>query len=242
MAASSKTGVRRPGPRRPEGYPAGPDEVRRAVLDVAGRLFAERGVDAVALRDVADAANVHHTLIARYIGNRETLIRAVFDDLSEQVASAVAENPLAGQGYGLETAMGRWVRVAGSLAISGRPLVGQSGFNPVVAMAETLEASYGQDPQAARFARGTDRRSCARLATLRGLPRRSRSVRRRRTRHAPRGAPAHIASTRRDALAVAARPAHAHVVSGSDAPQGPKTLGGRSGAVFNPRSCTRQCR
>ena len=143
--------MRRPGPRRPEGYPAGPDEVRRAVLDVAGRLFAERGVDAVALRDVADAANVHHTLIARYIGNRETLIRAVFDDLSEQVASAVAENPLAGQGYGLETAMGRWVRVAGSLAISGRPLVGQSGFNPVVAMAETLEASYGQDPQAARL-------------------------------------------------------------------------------------------
>ncbi len=96
-------------------------------------------------------ANVHHTLIGRYIGNREALIRSVFVDLSEQVASAVAENPLAGQGYGLETVMGRWVRVAGSLAISGRPLFGQSGFNPVVAMAETLEASYGQKPQAARL-------------------------------------------------------------------------------------------
>jgi AcrR family transcriptional regulator len=151
VSAPHEAGSHRPGPRRPDGYPAGPEQVRRALLDTAARLFAERGVDAVALRDVADAANVHLALIGRYIGSRETLITAVFDDLSHQVAEAVADNPLEGQGFGTETPMGRWARVAAALAISGRPLVGQFNFNPVIAMAHTLEAGYGQDSHAAHL-------------------------------------------------------------------------------------------
>ena len=45
-----------PGPRREPGAPVGPEEVRRAVLEAAAVLFAERGVDAVSLRDIAAAA------------------------------------------------------------------------------------------------------------------------------------------------------------------------------------------
>ena len=43
--------------------PTGPDAVRRAVLDAAAVLFAERGVGEVALRDIAAEARVNLALI-----------------------------------------------------------------------------------------------------------------------------------------------------------------------------------
>jgi AcrR family transcriptional regulator len=68
--------------------------VRRAVLDAATTLFAQRGVDAVSLRDIAAAADVHVSLIIRYIGHREELVAEVFGHVSDQLARAVEENPL----------------------------------------------------------------------------------------------------------------------------------------------------
>ena len=81
-------------------------------------LFARRGVDAVSLRDIAAAADVHLALIGRYIGSRDELVRAVFDDLSDQLASTVLEHPLSGQGFEADTVMGKWVRMAAALAIA----------------------------------------------------------------------------------------------------------------------------
>lgn len=150
MADSESVASRRPGPRRPAGAPVGADEVRRAVLDAAATLFATRGVAQVSLREVAAAADTHLALIKRYIGNREQLEFAVFDDLSEQLARLVDEHPLEGQGHGVESVMGRWAAVAASLVTSGRVLAGRPGFNPVLAMAETLGDAYGLDPIAAR--------------------------------------------------------------------------------------------
>ena len=141
---------RLPGPRRPAGSPAGPDEVRRAVLDAAAALFALRGVDAVSLRDIAAAADVHLSLIRRYIGSRDDLVAAVFRHVSDQLAQAVEENPLSGQGFSADTVMGKWVRIAAALVISGRSLESRPDFNPVVAMAETLMAGYGLAADAAR--------------------------------------------------------------------------------------------
>jgi len=125
--------------------------VRRAVLDASATLFAQRGVDSVSLRDIAAAADVHLTLIGRYVGNRDELVLAVFQDLSDQLAHAVQENPLSGQGFTADTVMGTWVRIASALAIAGRPLVAHARFNPVLAMANTLVDGYGLDPQAARL-------------------------------------------------------------------------------------------
>ena len=151
MTEASEQGARRPGPRRAEGAPSGPDQVRRAVLDAAALLFAQRGVDRVSLRDVAAAADVHLALIGRYVGSRDALVLAVFDDLSSQLAEAVLEHPLSGQGFGADTVMGKWVRVASALAIAGQPLAGRGEFNPVLAMAETLAEGYGIDSDAARL-------------------------------------------------------------------------------------------
>jgi AcrR family transcriptional regulator len=125
--------------------------VRRAVLDAAALLFAQRGVDAVSLRDIANEADVHFALIRRYIGNRDELVLAVFDDLSDQLARAVLENPLSGQGCDVDTVMGKWVRIAGAFTIAGRPLAGRTDFNPVLAMAHTLADGYRLDPRAARL-------------------------------------------------------------------------------------------
>ena len=125
--------------------------MRRAVLDAAAALFARRGVDAVSLRDIAAEANVHLALIRRYIGKRDKLVVAVFDDLSDQLVHAVLDNPLSAQGHEADTIMGQWVRIASALVIAGRPLAGRAGFNPVLAMAETLIDAYGLDPKAARL-------------------------------------------------------------------------------------------
>ena len=120
------------------------------MLDAAATLFALRGVDAVSLRDIAAKADVHLALIGRYIGNRDELVAAVFNHVSAQLAKAVEENPLSGQGYSPDTVMGKWVRIAAGLAISGRPLESRRDVNPVVAMAETLMAGYGLAAEEAR--------------------------------------------------------------------------------------------
>jgi AcrR family transcriptional regulator len=139
-----------PGPKREPGAPVGPEAVRRAVLEAAATLFAERGVDAVSLRDVAAEAQVHLALIGRYVGSRDELVAAVFDNLSERLAEAVVDHPLAGQGFAIDTVMGQWVRVAGAMAIAGRPVETRVGFNPVTAMAKTLIDGYGLDAGSAR--------------------------------------------------------------------------------------------
>jgi len=108
-------------------------------------------VDAVSLREIAAVANVHVALIGRYVGNRDALVRAVFEDLSDQLSLEVLEHPLSGQGFEVDTVMGKWVRMAGALAISGNRLVGHGGYNPVLAMARTLADGYGLDPEAARL-------------------------------------------------------------------------------------------
>ena len=151
MTEGERRSSARPGPVPSVGSPSGPDEVRRAVLDAAAILFATRGVGEVSLRDIASAAHTHVALIDRYIGNREQLELAVFDDLSVQLARSVADHPLSGQGHGVDTVMGKWSIVTTSLVIRGRELAGRPGFNPVTAMARTLAEGYGLEPLAARL-------------------------------------------------------------------------------------------
>ena len=151
MTSSDEVAPRRPGPRRPLAAPAGRDEVRRALFDAAARCSRNGASTRCRLRDIAAEADVHFTLIRRYIGNRDDLVLAVFDDLSEQLARSVLDNPLSGQGHDVDTVMGKWVSVAGALTIAGRPLAGRSEFNPVLAMARTLTDGYGLGPLAARL-------------------------------------------------------------------------------------------
>ncbi|MGZ8766576.1 MAG: helix-turn-helix domain-containing protein [Acidimicrobiia bacterium] len=121
------------------------------MLDAGASLFAQRGVEAVSLREIAATADVHLSLIGRYIGSRDALVLAVFDDLSDQLALAVLEHPLEQQGFEADTVMWKWARIAGALVIAGQHLTDRDGFNPVLAMARTLADGYGLDAPAARL-------------------------------------------------------------------------------------------
>lgn len=144
--------ARRPGPKRRSGGPAGPDDVRRAVLDAAADLFARQGVANVSLRDIAAAADVQTTLIGRYIGTRDELIDAVFDDLTSAIADEVVDRPLEQISFERDSSMGRWTALLTHLASTGHPLARTTArFNPVDALARVIAENYGADPLAARL-------------------------------------------------------------------------------------------
>lgn len=62
-----------------------PEQARRLLLDAAQTLIAERGPDAVGLKDVAQAAGVSHALVTHYFGTYEGLVEeALVDHLQRQ--------------------------------------------------------------------------------------------------------------------------------------------------------------
>lgn len=70
----------------PRSRPVGRAEVMAAVRESAMVLFAERGPDAVTVREVADRAGVNHALIHRHYGTKEELLRVVLADAIGRMA------------------------------------------------------------------------------------------------------------------------------------------------------------
>lgn len=143
--------ARRPGPRRPKGSPAGPEAVIRALLDATSDLIATKAANHITLREIARAADVQVALISRYIGSRDDLLDAVFDELTVAVAHQVVDHPLEQVSFERGSAMGRWTELLAYL-VRTRPSFDRntSSFNPVQALARVIEESYGLDPVAAR--------------------------------------------------------------------------------------------
>lgn len=56
------------------------DEVRRALLDAAARVFARRGIDAASLDDVAAAAGFTKGAVYSNFGSKDGLVAALVDD------------------------------------------------------------------------------------------------------------------------------------------------------------------
>jgi AcrR family transcriptional regulator len=70
--------------------PRGRTEVVAAVLDAARALIAERGPD-VALRDIAERANVNFGLIYQYVGTKEQLLQEVYLRAARDAADRLAD-------------------------------------------------------------------------------------------------------------------------------------------------------
>lgn len=70
--------------RRPQGRA----EVRRALVDAAATLMAERG-PSVSVRDVAAAADVNHGLVHRHFGSKQALLAEVMDALSAELSDVL---------------------------------------------------------------------------------------------------------------------------------------------------------
>jgi len=64
-------------------------DVRATILEVAERLFAERGYTATPVRDIADAAGFTPAMVHYYFGNKETLLQAVLEQALEPLARVI---------------------------------------------------------------------------------------------------------------------------------------------------------
>jgi len=80
--AAGSARARRPRTGRGPGRPARQErrhDVREALLEAAGRLFAARGVEEVALREVARAAQVTPAMVHYYFGDKRGLYDALLE-------------------------------------------------------------------------------------------------------------------------------------------------------------------
>jgi AcrR family transcriptional regulator len=78
----------RPPGRTPQGL-----ETRHLLFDTAITLMAERGYTATTLRDVASEAGVSPGLLYRYFPSKQSVVLALYDDLSSRYAAAAATMP-----------------------------------------------------------------------------------------------------------------------------------------------------
>lgn len=64
---------------------------RRAILDAATELFADRGFGAVSVQEIADAARAHKTTVLYHFATKDALHEAVLDEALGQIAAVMHE-------------------------------------------------------------------------------------------------------------------------------------------------------
>jgi TetR/AcrR family transcriptional regulator len=64
---------------------------RRAIIDAATLLFAERGFDGVSVQEIADAAATHKTTVLYHFATKEALHEAVLDEALGSIAEVMRE-------------------------------------------------------------------------------------------------------------------------------------------------------
>lgn len=74
---------------------------KAAILQAARQLFAERGIAAASIRDIAKAAGVSHGLVQQYFGTRARLVAAIIENEIEEFGKLSA----AGQAGGADGAL-----------------------------------------------------------------------------------------------------------------------------------------
>ena len=69
------------------------DEVSEALLEAAAALAGERGSGHVTVRDIAARAGVNTTLVHRYYGSKQNLMRAAMQHAQKRLAARIEEVP-----------------------------------------------------------------------------------------------------------------------------------------------------
>ncbi len=82
-------------------------QTRRLIADTARRLFAERGFEAVAVAEVARAAEVSEATVFNYFPTKEDLFYSGLEAFEEELLGAIRERP---PGQSVLDAFGRFVQ------------------------------------------------------------------------------------------------------------------------------------
>lgn len=96
---------------RPRGRRSGQPDTREVILNAARVAFADRGFDAVSVRQIAEAAGVDSALIHHYFGSKDKLFIAAvqFPADPAQLIGAIADGPIDGLGSRVvETFLATW--------------------------------------------------------------------------------------------------------------------------------------
>jgi AcrR family transcriptional regulator len=121
---------------------------RAELIATAERLFGERGFDAVSLREISAAAGTRNTAAAQYyFGNKEDLVRVVFEHRAEVLNARRTE---------LLDQTDNWAdALRGTLDALIRPLAEQIGTGHYLSFLARLQADHNRDPQVVQLAADT---------------------------------------------------------------------------------------
>ncbi|BBZ72608.1 HTH-type transcriptional repressor [Mycobacterium paraseoulense] len=120
-----------------------------AIIDSAGRLFAERGPAATSIRDIAVHARVNHGLAFRHFGTKERLVAAVLDQLAAQLAGLMDRGAPVDE---IEAAGDHQLRVIARALLDGYPAGRlQTGFPAAARLLDEIRPRHPSD-EAARLA------------------------------------------------------------------------------------------
>lgn len=129
--------------------PRGGVEIRAALLAAADLLFGEKGPDAVSVRDIAAEAGLMPTLIHRYFGTKDELIRQVLQGhaatFRKAAGSSLDVSAVAGAMFDVITERPAFLRVIAYLVLAGHPpqdYLTKTGM--VAKLAGALDATHGE--------------------------------------------------------------------------------------------------
>jgi TetR/AcrR family transcriptional regulator, repressor for neighboring sulfatase len=134
--------------------PRGREEVYAATIQAATWLFAERGIAAVSVREVATRAGVNPALVHRYIGGKKVLVRAVLTSLIDRMRGDLdtfASNVIPVLPTSPEQTLATYQRIAAHIVIEGGNIREyQSEFPVIRHIIEEIQNRTGVDARTAR--------------------------------------------------------------------------------------------
>jgi AcrR family transcriptional regulator len=143
---------RRGRPPKDANAPHGPEQVVRAVVEVATEQFARHGYGTVSLRQVAAEAGVNPGLVHRYIGSKDDVLRAVFDRFAyelEEGPHAIAGPPMSPEVWRL---LDTQHRIIAHLTLEGYDISRFKTASPVVDLIlSTIHEGVEVDDRTARI-------------------------------------------------------------------------------------------
>ena len=134
--------------------PRGREQVYAATITAAKSLFADRGIAAVSVREVATRAGVNPALVHRYVGGKPVLLRAVLTSLTDDMRrdlDAVAASQVPVLPPMSAEALATYERIAAHIVIEGLDIRAfQSDFPVIHRVIEEIGRRTGVDSRTAR--------------------------------------------------------------------------------------------